>query len=217
MERARARLRMVALAGVLGACNAPGVPPGPVDASVGPADAAAPDLAGLDGAQPQAGFSVRIAPGPHQLRYRYDELVADVDKAGPGSFTIALATDEVARYRVEQQPSTRVEIVPTAAAADRIRNDPGYQLELRGAWFEVLLDGKRQYVALGWDRAGAAAIDAPVVHVETVKGQLVLRVGEVQGAWVGLVDSANRRVDAPALREHFQGRGLLEVVASLLP
>src|SRR5262249_29525344 len=107
----------------------------------------------------------------------------------------------------------------TAAAADRIRRDPESVHGLFGAYFDIRLDGARMYVAIGWDRIGQAAIRAPVVHTETVNGQLVLRVGPVQGAWYdwGNLAAGAGRADPPALRAYFQARGQLEVVDQLTP
>ena len=81
------------------------------------------------------------------------------------------------------------------------------------------LDGARLYLAQGWQRIGAAAIQTPVVHVEMHDGALVLRVGSQQGAWYGWGDAGVEpgRVDLEVLRIFFAALGTLETVEVLTP
>ena len=236
MVRACAGLLSAALLGA--ACNAPVTPgseAGLPDVAAAPRDAAEPadataappedlvatvDLAAPgDLARPPGGgrFAFAIAPGMHALHYQYAQLEPAVDALGAAAFTLRLSGDDISRYRVEKAPSPRVEIVPTQAAAARIQADPGYGFALHSAYFDVGLDGARRYVAIGWERIGAAAIDAPVVHAETVNGTFVLRVGAYLGAWVGRGAPPNAMVpvDTQPLRDYFAARGALETVVAL--
>ena len=181
----------------------------PTDAAIAPEDLATP----IGGSR----FVFAIAPGSHPLQYQYAQLEPAVDALGAAAFTLRLSGDDISRYRVEKGTSPRVEIVPTRAAAARIQASPNYGFALHGAYFDVRLDGQRQYVAIGWQRIGAAAIDAPVVHAETVAGTFVLRIGGYLGAWVGRPQPPNAMVavDTRKLRDYFLARGALETVVSL--
>lgn len=162
-------------------------------------------------------FEIAIATDHQPMFYEYAQITAMADRLPSTAWRLRLAAADVARYRVEKSTSPRVELELTPAASARLRGDRGFGSSLHSAYFDVRLNGERQYVAIGWARIGAAAIRAPVVHAEAKEDLLVLRVGAQQGAWYmwGSFGKDDSRVDSTALRTCFESLGKLERVARL--
>jgi hypothetical protein len=168
----------------------------------------------------EARFTIAIAPGRHVQSYQYAELEASVDELRSRAFTLRLDGSDVMRYRVEQKASPRVEVLLRPAAWARLAEDPNYGHDLHSAFFDVRLDGKRQFVAMEWPRMGAAGLQVPVVHIETPQGSgKVMRIGAQQGAWYGWGNfgDGDDRIDPPALRDLFRQLGRLDEVPALTP
>jgi hypothetical protein len=135
------------------------------------------------------------------IPYQYADVETVIAQL-PQLFAVSVSTADIERARADPPASGRFEMRLTPAASalygdalEHADNQP----------FRLSCDGQRLFVGIVYMLAGAAAIDAPVLHVSRdVDDSVILRLGAQQGAW-GLSSSlvplaARQRLDQPHLR-----------------
>jgi hypothetical protein len=142
-------------------------------------------------------FSTKLSNIP----YQYADLEAAVAKV-PQLFAVSVSTTDIDQARTDPPASARIELRLTPAASVRY----GDALEDADRQpFRLSCDGQTLFLGVVYMLIGAAAIDAPVLHVaRDVDDSIILRLGAQQGAW-GLSSStsplaARQRLDQPPLR-----------------
>jgi hypothetical protein len=142
-------------------------------------------------------FSTKLSNVP----YQYADLEAAVAKV-PQLVAVSVSTTDVDRARTDPPPSARIELRLTPAAS-ALYGDALEDADRQP--FRLSCDGQSLFLGVVYMLAGAAAIDAPVLHVSRdVDDSVILRLGAQQGAW-GLSSSAGplaarQRLDQPQLR-----------------
>lgn len=140
--------------------------------------------------------------------YEYADLQAAI-AALSGVVEVTIPLSEVERAAADPPPAARFELMFDSAASAEI----GALASLSGHPFRLSCDDQELFVGVIYPRGGAAAIETPVLHIETSEdGSPVLWLGARQGAWIP-VGTGNQelreRIDRAELRAGFCARGIL--------
>jgi hypothetical protein len=152
--------------------------------------------------------------------YTYEELLKRSSSVESTPCVAVISERDILEYRVGDKPAGRVELQLSAQASSRItrKREGMYQDVCEEGLFTVALDGKPLYRGQCYTKIGAAALNYPVMHIESGNdGTKVLRIGSHQGAWIGMEarDSAlAARIDPPELRELFKRLDKLGTIAN---
>ncbi len=151
-------------------------------------------------------FATALQAPPHE----YATLEAEV-AALPQEILLSIPDTDVAQAAADPAPASRIELTLTARASALY----GEALE-EAAFnpFRLSCNGESLFLGVSYFSCGAAAIDAPVLHVgRNEENLVVLALGAYQGAWCGLGPGSTRaaaRIDRRELREVFCQRDVLE-------
>jgi hypothetical protein len=152
-------------------------------------------------------FAIRVFGKRVDTTYDYAGLEKKTQHLATADARVTLTEEDIEVYRVEEAPSSRIQLTLTAAATKRWQGTLAAVTDLHP--FHVALDGKRLYVGVVYTMYGAAALDTPVLHVKDESGRVELRIGSHQGAWMGWGKGDASRIDAPEVRDLFRDRGAL--------
>ncbi|HYQ18226.1 MAG TPA: hypothetical protein VEQ58_20770 [Polyangiaceae bacterium] len=158
---------------------------------------------GGDCVSPTASCRIDVLKAMIEIPRDYDELEQAVAEASPEVlFTLTDADFEA--VSVDTWPGARIALYLSEAASNAAL--PVLASDYLQSPFIVSCNGERLFVGLKYFMSGAAAIDAPVMHViRRQTGNLTIELGAWQGAWLGLTPTdsavdAKTRLDRPELR-----------------
>lgn len=140
--------------------------------------------------------------------YEYDRLLARLREGGGGRVQAHFDEYDVEAYVVGPEPSGLVQMQLGERASSRWRARVPPLADTQP--FVVTHRGQHLFSGVVYPAMGAAAIDAPVVHVSEHDGKVVLTFGGSQGAaYMAATTAIAERVDLRVLRALFGRHGVL--------
>ena len=137
-------------------------------------------------------FSLSIAASPVGVIYDYEKLLLAVD-AGGAEAAMSFDASDIERFVIGEAPSELMCLIVKPRARERLSH------VRETTPFVVRVGRTRLFAGVVYPKIGAAAIDAPVMHVEPAGALLI---GAHQGSAYGIAAShgARNRIDRPELR-----------------
>ena len=156
-----------------------------------------------------ARFAIHLFGQRVDTTYDYADLEKKTTALDPKDAHITITADDVAAYRIGDAPSPRIQLLLTPQASKRWGGPLAATQDTQP--FIVTLDDQRLYVGVVYTIYGAAALNTPVLHVATDNGQVELKIGSHQGAWMGWgwKNGNASRIDRQEIRDLFFSRGVL--------
>lgn len=146
--------------------------------------------------------------------YEYADLEKKVASL-PDQVVLSVTDADVVWAGAGPPTAARIEMRLTQAASARYGTDLQHAILHP---FRLSCNGKELFIGVVYEIYGAAAIRTPVLHVAIApnSGDVILRIGSFQGAWMGLMagdDAESReRIDRPELRATFCQKGALHEI-----